>query len=218
VENIGFHPTQRGNLPTFLSLPVQPWVFSLAVHFAFFCWLWFLGKPLMLDVDSMDLELVPVVLVSYGNPGAPAGGEEWRKPESMKKSLSKVPPAPPKEFPPRPLSNPVIPAVSNGAAAATGVFSENPEGLVTRMPRYQIKKPLYPEAAKRANIEGVVILQVDIDATGAVKKVAVAQGLGYGCDEAAIAAVQQAPFTPAFSGSEPVPVRFLLPFRFQFEN
>jgi TonB family protein len=218
MENIHFHPVQIRPLSTFLSLPYQPWVLSLAMHFAFFLWLGFLGKPLMLDIASMDLELVPAILVSSGASSGGAEDEEWKNPETVKKSFPAILPEPQGETPPQVPLNPVFPAFSNGAAAATGANGGNPEGLVTRMPRYQIKKPLYPEAAKRANIEGVVILQVDIDATGAVKKVAVAQGLGYGCDEAAIAAVQQAPFTPAFSGSEPVPVRFLLPFRFQFEN
>jgi TonB family protein len=218
MENIHFQPVQANPLSTFLSLPYPSWVFSLAVHLAFFGWLWFLGKPLMLDMTSLDLELVPAVLVSSGAPREAIEEEEWRRPEALKKSLPAIPPKPRRQTPPQPPSNPNIPAFSKGAAAVSGAAGGNPGGLVTRMPRYQIKKPLYPESAKRANIEGMVILQVDIDATGAVKKVVVAQGLGYGCDEAAIAAVQQTPFTPAFSGSEPVPVRFLLPFRFQFEN
>jgi TonB family protein len=218
MENIHFQPAPTRPISTFLSLPYPPWVLSLAMHLIFFSWLWFLGKPLMLDIASMDLELVPAVLVSSGASGGRVENEEWRKPETVKKVLPPVPPALKKEPLPQCSSNTLISAFSDGAAVDRGASGGNPEGLVTRMPRYQIKKPLYPEAAKRANIEGVVILQVDIDATGAVKKVLVAQGLGYGCDEAAVAAVQRTPFTPAYSGSEPVPVRFLLPFRFQFEN
>ncbi len=79
-------------------------------------------------------------------------------------------------------------------------------------------KAVYPEAAKRANIEGVVILQVDIDATGAVKMVQLIQGLGYGCDEAALAAAQQSLFAPAYAGDEPVAVRLRIPYRFKFDQ
>jgi TonB family protein len=218
MENIHFHPAQNRDFSTFLSVPYRPWTLSLALHFAFFGWLWFLGKPLMLDIVSLDLELVPAVRVSSGAPGGPSGEEEWKRPETTKKSLPIISVKSIKESTPQASSKPVIPAFSTASAAETGAGGGKPEGLVTRLPRYQITTPPYPEAAKRANIEGVVILQVDIDATGAVKKVLVAQGLGYGCDEAAIAAVQRTSFTPAFSGSEPVPVRFLLPFRFQFEN
>lgn len=90
---------------------------------------------------------------------------------------------------------------------------------VSRLPRFITQvKAVYPEAAKRANIEGVVILQVDIDATGAVKMVRLIQGLGYGCDEAAMAAAQQSVFSPAYAGDEPVPVRLRIPYRFKFEQ
>jgi outer membrane biosynthesis protein TonB len=42
----------------------------------------------------------------------------------------------------------------------------------------------------------------------------VIQGLGSGCDEAAVAAMRQSTFTPAYAGSEPVPVRIRIPYRF----
>ncbi len=89
---------------------------------------------------------------------------------------------------------------------------------VSQLPHFikQVKAD-YPEAAKHANIEGVVILQVDIDATGAVKKVELIQGLGYGCDESAIVAIQQSTFSPALAGGEAVPVRFRIPYRFKFD-
>jgi protein TonB len=68
-------------------------------------------------------------------------------------------------------------------------------------------------------MEGVVILQVDIDATGAVKKVDLVQGLGYGCDEAAIDALWRTTFRPALSGDLPVPVHGLrIPYRFELSE
>jgi len=63
----------------------------------------------------------------------------------------------------------------------------------------------------------VVILQVDIDATGGVKKVELVQGLGYGCDDSALSAAQKSTFSPAMAGTEPAPVRIRIPYRFKFE-
>ena len=44
----------------------------------------------------------------------------------------------------------------------------------------------YPQAAKENNIQGKVILSYDVDSTCAVINRKVVQGLGYGCDEAAL--------------------------------
>jgi hypothetical protein len=48
----------------------------------------------------------------------------------------------------------------------------------------------------------VFILQVDIDATGGVKKVDLIQALGYGCDESVRAVFQLSTFAPASAGGE----------------
>jgi protein TonB len=113
------------------------------------------------------------------------------------------------------------PSLSPGPNLTTGNGTGPYRSLaeVSRLPHFlnQIKA-VYPDAAKRANIEGVVILQVDIDATGAVKMVQLVQGLGYGCDEAALAAAQESTFSPAYAGEDPVPVRLRIPYRFKFDQ
>lgn len=43
----------------------------------------------------------------------------------------------------------------------------------------------YPAAALEAKIEGVVVVEYDIDYKGAVVETRILQGLGYGCDEEA---------------------------------
>ena len=104
-----------------------------------------------------------------------------------------------------------------------------PEEKKTRLvPVYELSEqpsfkdrptPVYPEAARRAEIEGVVELLVWIDESGKVLKVKVAKGLGYGLDEAAVAAVKAARFNPGKRGAEAVavgPVR--IPFRFVLEE
>ncbi len=75
--------------------------------------------------------------------------------------------------------------------------------------------PAYPEMARKAGIEGMVILLVLIDKEGKVRDVQVRKGIGAGLDEAAVAAVRQTPFTPAIQNSRPVAVWMSVPIRFR---
>ena len=58
-------------------------------------------------------------------------------------------------------------------------------------------KPRYSEEARRANVEGDVVLEVIILADGSVGQVVVRRSLGYGLDARAVEAVQQWRFSPA---------------------
>lgn len=55
----------------------------------------------------------------------------------------------------------------------------------------------YPEMARRAGIEGIVQLFVEISETGEVTDVKVTKGIGGGCDKAAWQTVKNSKFTPA---------------------
>jgi len=76
-------------------------------------------------------------------------------------------------------------------------------------------KPIYPEIARQAGVEGMVILKIQIDEEGKVVNAIVLQGLGAGCDEAAIAAAMQCRFTPAMQRDKPVKVWISYPVRFR---
>lgn len=90
-----------------------------------------------------------------------------------------------------------------------------PLPLVSSLPSFKSKvEPEYPEEARRAGIEGLVILEVGIDQGGRVFDVTVIQAAGHGFDEAAVAAMKQSIFHPARRGSEPVAVRLRIPVRF----
>ena len=79
---------------------------------------------------------------------------------------------------------------------------------VTKMPLPQGRcAGAYTEEAKKAGIEGKVILDLVVDETGAVRDVVVVQGLPQGLTEAAIAAAKSCRFTPGERGGKPVPVR-----------
>jgi TonB family protein len=64
----------------------------------------------------------------------------------------------------------------------------------------------FPDAARVAGLEGTVGLSVTIDETGAVTNVEVTRPIGYGFDEAAVAAVRQFQFSPAEDANGPVAV------------
>jgi len=67
--------------------------------------------------------------------------------------------------------------------------------------------PACTEDAKRAHIEGQVILNVNFSAGGAVQVLGVARGLGHGLDQAAESAAQQMHFEPQTVDGRPVDVR-----------
>lgn len=99
-------------------------------------------------------------------------------------------------------------AVDPVTKPATGPVTEQvtPPKPPVRKPA-QVKrriKPAYPVAAKRAGIEGMVVLIVTIDETGRVVDAKVVTGLGYGLDEAALNVVQRWEYEPASVDGEPI--------------
>ena len=79
------------------------------------------------------------------------------------------------------------------------------------------KKINYPEIAKKAGVEGRVIVQFVVNEQGAVTDPIVVRGIGAGCDEEAIRAVQQARFTPGKQRGKPVRVKMSLPITFKLK-
>lgn len=75
-------------------------------------------------------------------------------------------------------------------------------------------KPEYPDFARKAEIEGLVVLSIIIDTTGNVINANVIKSLHALLDEAAIKAVMQWKFTPAMQRDHPVRVRMEVPIRF----
>jgi periplasmic protein TonB len=66
-------------------------------------------------------------------------------------------------------------------------------------------QPAYTQEGRQANAEGAVQLEITVDATGHVVNVKVLKGLGFGLDEAAIAAARQWTFAPATKCGKAVP-------------
>jgi protein TonB len=75
----------------------------------------------------------------------------------------------------------------------------------------------YPEIAKRAGIEGTVLILAEIDELGNVVNTSVREGIGAGCDEAAIDAIKKVKFKPAIRDSMPVKYRITIPIKFKLQ-
>jgi TonB family protein len=73
----------------------------------------------------------------------------------------------------------------------------------------------YPELAKRAGIEGRVIVTFIVDEEGNVINPQVVRGIGGGCDEEALRVVSQAKFTPGMQRGKKVKVKYSLPVIFR---
>ena len=65
----------------------------------------------------------------------------------------------------------------------------------------------YTEEAKRAAVEGTVVLDLVVGEDGRVREVHVVSGLRYGLTEAAITAAKECRFSPGEKDGTPVPVR-----------
>ena len=75
--------------------------------------------------------------------------------------------------------------------------------------------PTYTAAAEAAGIEVELPLELVIDRTGSVQTAQTLVHVGYGLDEAAVAAVRRYRFSPARRASKPVAVRMRWLLRFQ---
>jgi protein TonB len=75
-------------------------------------------------------------------------------------------------------------------------------------------KPIYPEPARKAHIEGVVILEVIVDTRGAVRDVRVLRPMPLGMTEAAEDAVRRWRWEPATLNGRPVEVYITVTVRF----
>lgn len=79
--------------------------------------------------------------------------------------------------------------------------------------------PSYPEKARRAGQEGVVLIRVQIGADGHPSRVALKQSSGFPLlDDAALEAVRAWTFDPPRVGGLPSANRVDIPVRFALEN
>jgi protein TonB len=142
--------------------------------------------------DGPSSVSVPIGESTTADPRAPREGSGPQAPPSA--------PPPPHERPYKPVSSVSVKVLPEIDAEACG------RGIQ------------YPKEARALGIEGDVVLRVELDETGKVRRVRVVSGLGHGLDQAAVAALMRTcRFTPAFDSSGQ-PVAYIIPaYTFHFE-
>ncbi|HLA62816.1 MAG TPA: energy transducer TonB [Rhodothermales bacterium] len=103
-------------------------------------------------------------------------------------------------------------------AAAQEAGEDSVYTVVERMPELigglAAIRPVYPEAERRAGVEGRVFVQFIVNEDGSVSDIVVTRGVNPGLDSAAVAAIRPIRFTPGSHRGQPVKVRFSIPINF----
>ena len=123
----------------------------------------------------------------------------------IEEPLANLPPPPPPEEEEEPEPEPEI----------FVVVEQMPE-LIGGLGEIQ-KKIKYPEIARKAGVEGRVIIQFIVDESGNVSEPAVVRGIGAGCDEEALRVVRDAKFKPGRQRGKSVKVKMSLPITFKLK-
>ena len=75
--------------------------------------------------------------------------------------------------------------------------------------------PVYTQEARSLKIEGEVLLEVVLEASGKLRVVRVVRGLGHGLDDNAVKAAEQIHFKPAMRDGQPTDSTVVLHIIFQ---
>ena len=75
--------------------------------------------------------------------------------------------------------------------------------------------PVYTQEARSLRIEGEVLLEVVLEASGNLRVVRVVRGLGHGLDDNAVKAAEQIHFKPAMRDGQPTDSTVVLHIIFQ---
>jgi TonB family protein len=101
--------------------------------------------------------------------------------------------------------------------AAPTVHSHSAEAATNLAPAEILSKPtpIYTPEARKLRIEGEVLLQVVLEASGNLRVVRVVRGLGHGLDDNAVRAAEQIHFKPAMRDGQPADSTVVLHIIFQ---
>lgn len=190
------------------------WIGALIFHFVLFITVFPSMGGTAFDVDEREVTVVK----RYKPPTPP---KDQPKKKVVKKKAASVPIPDPTPDEPEPLVTEEVefiedvdlsvdtdfvvgmpsggpPVIDQGPLRVGGDIQE-PDKLFN-------VDPEYPELARRARMEGPVIIQATIDEQGNVVDTEVLRGLGLGLNDAAMAAVQQWKYTPTTYNGRPVSV------------
>ena len=103
----------------------------------------------------------------------------------------------------QPYSLPIYPSFIGGDKALIDFINKNME---------------YPEAAKKANVSGSVLISFIVKTTGELINVKVEKGIGSGCDEEAIRIIKLMPYwKPGKYNGKAIDMQFSIPVNFYFK-
>jgi TonB family protein len=197
---------------------------ALAIHFAIFL----VHLPEMVQADVSKAEKPKVYVVQQVRFRPPPPQQEQQKVQVRTRKVPIPDPTPDEPEPirvveeiPQPeidLPNddtvfgiPEGPPVDDSAGPlAVGGDVRAPEKIVSPQPQYT-------EIARKARIQGVVIVQAIIDKEGRVTNVKVLKGLPMGLEAAAVDAIKQWRFKPATLNGRPVTVYYNLTVNFKLQ-
>ncbi|AKV01485.1 Ferric siderophore transport system, periplasmic binding protein TonB [Labilithrix luteola] len=114
---------------------------------------------------------------------------------------------------PSPASSASSPVTKKVLAPAAPVAEACAEPAV-KAKALTLSQPAFTREAREANVSGKVRVEVTVDANGHVTSARVLEGLGYGLDEAALAAARAATFEPSTRCGKPVASTFVIGMRF----
>ena len=103
------------------------------------------------------------------------------------------------------------------ALGLDGVNFESEPGVVRPQYKYKVE-PEYPEVASKAGKEGQVLLQATIDEKGIPRDIVAITDIGFGFEEAAIAALKKTTFRPATKGGNPISLQVEIPYSFTLKD
>ena len=96
---------------------------------------------------------------------------------------------------------------------------EFPDGGQPGLMDYLRKNIQYPEAAKKAGVQGRVILQFVVDKDGSIKDVSTLRGVNPDLDKEAIRVIQSMPnWKPGMQKGKPVSVKYTVPIAFSLPS
>lgn len=104
----------------------------------------------------------------------------------------------------------------SGKGSGGSGFGGSGHGAGSVVPPVLIYKtePEFSDEARRAKLQGTILLDAEVDADGVPRNVRVRESLGLGLDECAITAVEKWRFRPALRNGKPVPVPVIITVNF----